>query len=257
METRFVPTTFAEIADGVRQHLASLPSAIDSFLEDHLLASQHYRVVVAGNSAGFASIHGGKLITQFALAAPYRRHGQPIYARLRRLEEVQAAFVPTCDEFFLAHALDDYRQLAKQAYFFAAAPEPVAAPAANITLRAATAADVEDIQRESGDFFDALPHRIAAGEVCLTARDAEVVGFGIMARSAIYADPPVASIGMFTIAQHRQRGVGAATLALLRAECERRGIRPIAGCWYYNHRSKQTLERAGLYAATRLLKIDY
>ena len=29
-------------------------------------------------------------------------------------------FVPTCDEFFLAHALDDYRQLTKQAYFFAA-----------------------------------------------------------------------------------------------------------------------------------------
>ncbi len=30
-----------------------------------------------------------------------------------------------------------------------------------------------------------------------------------------------------------------------------------AGCWYYNHRSKQTLERAGLYSPTRLLRISY
>ena len=36
----------------------ALPSAIDSFLEDHILASNHYRIVVAGETAGFASIHG-------------------------------------------------------------------------------------------------------------------------------------------------------------------------------------------------------
>ena len=47
------------------------------------------------------------------------------------------------------------------------------------------------------------------------------------------------------------------TIALLRRECERQGVRPIAGCWYYNHRSKRTLERAGMYAPTRLLKVEF
>ena len=47
------------------------------------------------------------------------------------MEQVQSAFVPTCDEFFLAHALDDYRQLAKQAYFFAAPAGNGEAVAAN------------------------------------------------------------------------------------------------------------------------------
>ena len=37
---------------------------------------------------------------------------------VRRLESVGAVFVPTCDEFYLSHAIDDYRQLLKQAYFF-------------------------------------------------------------------------------------------------------------------------------------------
>jgi hypothetical protein len=51
--------------------------------------------------------------------------------------------------------------------------------------------------------------------------------------------------------------VGTATIAMLMEECQRRSLRPVAGCWYYNHRSKQTLERAGMFSPTRLLKIDY
>jgi hypothetical protein len=44
---------------------------------------------------------------------------------------------------------------------------------------------------------------------------------------------------------------------MLIEECRRRTLRPVAGCWYYNHRSRQTLQRAGMYSSTRLLKIDY
>src|SRR5215218_1591490 len=112
METHFAPAAFAEIREAARRHLHALPSAIESFLEDHILASNHYRIVVEGENAGFASIHGGNLITQFVLSDPYKRHGQQVFLQLRRLEEVQSAFVPTCDGFYLAHALDDYRQLA-------------------------------------------------------------------------------------------------------------------------------------------------
>src|SRR5687767_1161343 len=119
METHFAPVAFAEIREAIREHLRALPSAIDSFLEDHILASNHYRIVVAGEAAGFASIHEERLITQFAVSEPYRWHGQDLYRELRQMEQVRSAFVPTCDEFFLAHALDDYRRLAKQAYFFA------------------------------------------------------------------------------------------------------------------------------------------
>src|SRR5215211_3654614 len=123
MDSRFAPVTFAEIREATCQHLCALPSAIDSFLEDHILASNHYRIVVAGETAGFASIHEERLITQFALAEPYRRCGQELFRELRQMEQVRSAFVPTCDELFLAHALDDYQQLAKQAYFFATPPD--------------------------------------------------------------------------------------------------------------------------------------
>jgi RimJ/RimL family protein N-acetyltransferase len=256
METRFAPVAFAEVREAMRQHLRALPSVIDSFLEDHILASNHYRIVVAGVTAGFASIHEARLITQFALAEPYRQCGQELFAELRRMEQVRAAFVPTCDEFFLAHALDDYRQLAKQAYFFAAPPGGgVAVATEPYSARLAVVDDADFVRQESGDFFEDLERHIAAGEVFVTLRGEEPVGFGILVESTLYED--VASIGMFTIERFRQAGVGTATIAMLIAECGRRALRPVAGCWYYNHRSRRTLQRAGMSSSTRLLKVDY
>jgi GNAT superfamily N-acetyltransferase len=256
MKTHIAPVTFAEIQEATRLHLRALPSAIDSFVEDHILASNHYRIVVAGETAGFASIYEERLITQFALAEPYRRCGQALFGELRRMEQVRSAFVPTCDEFFLAHALDDYRQLAKQAYFFATPPAAGGAIASNrYSMRPAAIDDADFVRQESGDFFEHLERHIAAGELFVTLRGEEPVGFGILVKSTLYED--VASIGMYTIERLRRAGVGTATITMLIAECRRRSLRPVAGCWYYNHRSRRTLQRAGMYSATRLLKVDY
>jgi hypothetical protein len=61
IEAHFSPVAFAAIRDAVREHLAALPHAIDSFLEERIRDSHHYRIVVAGATAGFAAIHGGHL----------------------------------------------------------------------------------------------------------------------------------------------------------------------------------------------------
>ena len=255
MDFGLSPVPFDDIREDVRRHLVALPGTIDSFLEDHILASNHYRIVVAGETAGFASIHKERLITQFALTEPYQRYGQAVFARLRRWEQVQAAFVPTCDPYYLAHALDDYRLLEKQAYFFTA---PVATSIRSETrhrLREANLSDLELIQLESGDFFKPIERNVEAGALFVTLRDEEPVGFGMLEVSALYAD--VASVGMYTIERFRGTGVGTETIALLLAECHRRGLRPVAGCWYYNHASKRTLERAGMSAPTRLFRISF
>jgi RimJ/RimL family protein N-acetyltransferase len=256
METHFQPVAFAEIQEATRQHLRALPSAIDSFLEEHILASNHYRIVVAGETAGFASIYEERLITQFALSEAYRRCGQTLFAELRRMEQVRSAFVPTCDEFYLAHALDDYRRLAKQAYFFATPPVVrEGAVTDRFSMRAAASEEADFVRQESGDFFEHLERQIAAEELFVTQRGEERVGFGVLVTSTLYED--VASIGMYTIERFRQAGVGTATITMLIEECRRRSLRPVAGCWYYNHRSRRTLQRAGMYSSTRLLKVDF
>lgn len=254
MDLVFRLVAFSDIADRVRAHYAALPSPVDSFLEDHILASSHYRIVIDSEPAGWVSIHDQQLMTQFALDEPFRQHGQATFARARRLEQVRSAFVPTCDEYYLAHALDDHRRLSMQAYFFVTGPAPTGVPN-EYSVRPAVAADKELIEAESGDFFDALEPRIAEVQLFITERGGEPVAFGVSVPCRLQEG--LASIGMFTIEAHRRTGAGTATISALIEQCRRNGVRPIAGCWYYNHGSKRTLERAGMHSPTRLLKIDF
>ena len=255
MTIQFVSVALAGVRKEVQQHLGSLPSAIDSYLEDHILESTHFHIVVSDEDAGYVSIHKGSLITQFFLKPAYRQHAQDIYRQIKKLDEVQAAYVPTCDEFFLAHALDDYRHLAKQAYFFASGPSALEEEPSRLALRRAEVRDIPAIQDGSGEFFRDIGKYVRKQELFLTLRDDTCVGFGIMAKSELLEN--VASIGMYVTERFRRQGIGTAILRLLKTECGRQGLQPVAGCWYYNHLSKKTLEAAGMFTQTRLLKIDY
>jgi GNAT superfamily N-acetyltransferase len=251
----FARAELSEVHAAISRHLDSLPGPTDPFLEDHVRDSKHYVISVSGARAGFAAIHAGNLITQFSLEPAYQRFGQATFQALRKLEYVSAAFVPTCDDFYLSHAIDDYRQLAKQAYFFEApSPRPIT-DAPLYSLKRATAEDAAFIGERSGGFFDDMGPRIERGELFLTHRETERVAIGIMEKSRFRRD--VAGVGMFTLEEFRRAGVGTATIALLLEECSRLAIRPVAGCWYYNHASKRTLERAGMVARTRLLRVEY
>jgi RimJ/RimL family protein N-acetyltransferase len=256
VQVTFAKVELAEIRDELSRHWGALSGPTDSFFEDHVRESAHYGISFGQTRAGFASVHAGQLITQFAVAPAYQRYGQAAFQALKKLEHVRAAFVPTCDEFYLSHALDAFAQLAKQAYFFEA--QPGSAPPPDIRhwcLRVASAADEELVRQQSGDFFSDTARRIAAGEIFLTQRDGECMGFGILERSHFRSG--LASIGMFTIERFRGSGVGTATIALLLEACSRLGLRAVAGCWFYNHASKRTLERAGMASRTRLLRLEY
>ena len=123
IDIQFTSVALADIREAVREHWMSLPGAIDSYLERHVKESVHYQIRIAGEAAGFTSIHKESLITQFALTPSFKRFGQSAYSQVKKLESVQAAYVLTYDEFFLSHALDDYRQMTKQAYLFAVRPD--------------------------------------------------------------------------------------------------------------------------------------
>ena len=252
----FAPIDFSEAEPVLRRHLLGLPAPVDSCFEDHVRASQHYRIELGQKSAGWTAVHDGSLITQFCLMSPHRYLGQRAFAQVRKLEQVREAYVPTCDEFFLAHALDDYRLLEKQAYFFQARPQAQRpAPPPGLTLRPAQASDLPAMRELIGDFFDRLAWRIETGQIYAMLRDGDFAGFGIIEPSTLY--PAAASIGMITVAAQRNQGVGTAIIAALLDACARRQIMAIAGCWYYNHFSKKTLEKAGMLSQTRLLKVSY
>lgn len=256
MNIRFACVDLTEIKPVLAAHVLTLSSPIDSFLEDHLLQSRPYRILVDGEIVGWTAIHNQSLITHFSIATPFRHLGQRIFAQVRKLEQVREAYVPTCDEFLLAHALDEHRLLEKQAYFFQARPgaqRPSAPP--GLTHRLARTDDIAQMTTLIGDFFDRVEWRVADGQITVAEQEGEIAGFGVIERSTLY--PAAASIGMITAEAHRGRGVGTAIIGALLDECDRQQLTAIAGCWYYNHFSKQTLEKAGMFTQTRLLKVSY
>lgn len=261
MEIRFVSVKLPEITDTLVQHLSTLPSPVDTFFESHVEGSSHYSIRITGAEAGYTSIHGGSMITQFCLHEPFKRFGQRLFQRIKKMESVQRAFVPTCDEFFLSHALDEYSQMAKQAYFFqaggfqASGSEDSTTGDGALSFRQAEAKDVELIRQMSGDFVDPIEERVQRGELFLTNKGNECAGIGLLIQNNFCLGH--ADIGMFTAESFRHSGIGTATIRFLIQECRRQQKQPVAGCAYYNHLSKQTLEKAGMYAQTRLLKIGY
>lgn len=256
MEIKFVLVSLPSISEILTQHLLNLSSPVDTFFESHVERSNHYHIFVDGVKAGYTSIHENNLVTQFFLFDSFKKYGQPIFQQVKKLEMVQQAFVPTCDEFFLAHALDTYRRLEIQAYFFQHGNEDLDAnKLISFSHRLAQVTDIEYIRHISGDFFEPIAQKVEDCELFITNKDNDIAGIGVIVKS-IFREH-VSDIGMFTIESFRNTGVGTATIQLLIQECLKNGQQIVAGCWYYNHLSKRTLEKAGMYSQTRLLKFSF
>lgn len=252
-----VPTTKTDILGSIQEHLSSLSGPIDSFLEDHLHDSHHYLIQVDGSDAGYTSIFKEGLIVQFALRNEARRYGEEAFLRVRKMESVRGALVPTSDQFFLSHALDNFSRLTKQAYLFEPGVDSAESGAVEgYELRLATLDDLVLIKESTGDdFLDDPERHIRAREVYLTLKDSETVGFGII-EGSIY-QPQTASLGMFTIESFRRTGVGSSTMRLLVAKSRELKVNPVSGCWYYNHDSRKTLEKAGMVSCGRYLRVEF
>ncbi len=250
----FAPADRSDLAT-FDAYLTSLTAPIDSYLEGTIIASDFFRIRDRGREVGYFAINSGRLLAGFHLVGPARRAGQATLAAIRQAHRPSACYVPTCDEFLLSHALDVEHVLKRQAYFFAEAePGPVMAEPGPVSYRPATGHDVAAIVRVSGDFLDHVGERVGDGEIHVGYDGDELVAVGIAEPSQLV--PGRASIGMFTAATHRRRGIGTMTLRYLRNRCHADGITPIAGCWYYNINSKLTLEAAGMVTSTRLLRIE-
>ncbi|HEY1488955.1 MAG TPA: GNAT family N-acetyltransferase [Micromonosporaceae bacterium] len=232
----------------------SLSATYDSYLEKIIDDSQFYRVSIDGVEIGGFAIHDGSLLTYFHLFGGAIRHSPEVWARVMGEYPITAANVPTCDEQLLAQALDNYREIKKQACCFIEGGTNVETDI-GVTFRPSVESDLDTIVAVSGDFLEPVADRLANGEIHVGIDGGEMVAVGL-AEPAIFLGN-YASIGMFTHPEHRNRGIGTAMIRHLRRVCRDAGITPISGCWYYNDASRRTLEAAGMVTKTRLLRVEY
>ncbi|MBW8003271.1 MAG: hypothetical protein FVQ80_14850 [Planctomycetes bacterium] len=147
------------------EDISSLSSPIDSFLEDHIIESQFYTICHGEVPIGFFAIHNNKLMTQFFITKDFRNIAQKTFKQIKEAYNLKSAFVPTCDEFFLSHAIDEYKKIQKQAYFFQDRESTNAKKNNSVDYRLATEQDSEKIKAVSGDFLDNIKDRIRAQQI--------------------------------------------------------------------------------------------
>ena len=92
-------------------------------------------------------------------------------------------------------------------------------------------------------------------EIYIVKHENNIIGFGIIDYQKIV--DIYASIGMIVMEEFRQKGYGANILNCLKNIVKSKGKQVISECWYYNHYSKKTMENAGAYSKTRLLRFYF
>lgn len=256
MDVKLKKCSYNEVESSIISNSVKLSSPIDSFAEMHILKSNHYLIQLGSESIGYCSIFDGKTVTQFYLDQKYRRYSQESFMAVRKTEFVSEALIPTCDEFFLSHGFDHYSKIDKQAYFFQYGQKTTIKSSIKPHYRLAELSDIDQIKENSGDFFDdTLTQQIKDGEIYIGFDDSKVITLGVYERGRILKR--YVSIGMFTVPEYRQKGIGKQTLSYLIEEALRENLKPIAGCWYYNHLSKKTLESVGMISNTRYIRFKF
>ena len=129
-----------------------------------------------------------------------------------------------------------------------------------LSLRLADVEKDSEILILSGDFLDDGIRKIKNGaddyfKIYIAEYEGEVIGFGMIEYGRIIKD--IASNGMYVCEEHRCMGFAANILRQLKQIVEDNGCRAFSGCWYYNHNSKKSMESAGAYSKTRLLRFYF
>lgn len=249
------------IENDVRNYLEKNNITIDSFWEDHVLASNHYQFVCDDEPVGFFAIHNQSMITLFHVNEYHADQGQLLFAKIKQFEQVTNAFVATGDEFFMSHCLDSFARIEKQAYFSIYTDKPLkSAYEHDLTLREAKSVEDTELFALTTDFFnDGSVERVLEGDeyfkIYLVEEHGQLVGFGVVEYSRIV--PTIGSIGMYVLEDKRQQGYAACILKNLQHVVEGKGRRVHSGCWYYNHNSKKSMESAGAYSKTRLIRFYF
>lgn len=259
-DLRFRPCAWEEIRKAVAAYIRENRITVDSFWEDHVTESNHYIIVDGQDTVGFFAIHDKSTIMLFYVA-PFCAHvSQELFARVKKYEQVTNAMVVTGDESLLSHCFDNFARIEKQAYFSIYTDKELEPDRQRpVRLRLA---DVEEDAADlihCGDFLDGEIERIKSGipyiNLYIAELEEEIVGYGVIQYGSVVSD--IASIGMFVREECRGQGVAASILKGLQKLAESEGFQARSGCWYYNHNSKKSMESAGAYIKSRLIRFYF
>lgn len=261
MNLKIRPTPWTTIQDFVQENITKNNIIVDSFLEAHIIESQHYLILKEEEQVGYFSIFNKTKLVTFFMKPYVSQMSQDIFQKIKKYEQVTHAMLPTSDEYFLSHCIDNYAKLTKQAYFSLSTDKAFKEGHFHeLEMHPVeTEADVKALDFV-GDFYSnedkkKILEQLDYYKVFIVKHENQVIGSGIIEYGRV--DKRIASIGMFVSEDQRCKGYARSILKHLQRKVESEGYIARSGCWYYNHNSKKSMESAGFYSKTRLLNFEF
>jgi len=221
---------------------------MDSFVEDNFEACAFHAIIKDSKQIGFFALQK-ETLWFFYVQKEYVKHSQAIFAKVIASQGIENVYFQTSDPLLVSLVMDWEFEKRKSAYFFSDhshGPRPELA-IADVTFSQASPQDFDHIQQETNNFFS--PDDLKKGTIFMLRSGEDLLGCGIGVPGRHFSD--CVSIGMVTCKPHRRKGVGKFILWSLKEWCYEQGLKPIAGCWYYNTLSKKSLESVGLMSHAR------
>lgn len=253
-------SSHVEIRDVLNSHMNSLAYPMDSFLENSLTESEIFSIVKEETIIGYAAVQGDYLFF-FHIILQEFQSAPEIFEEFCKGYNVSRVQVMTQDALMVALISEwEYKKTKCACYFIDG--ETLHKPDTQISeaiFRKAIIDDIKLIEEKTEGFFNesnplrnpdrTLIKNIESGCVFVLMDRNELLGCGSVEKGVYFKD--CVSIGMVTVREKRKSGVGQTILWHLKEWSYENGLKPIAGCWYYNVLSRRTLEKAGMIAVSR------
>ena len=261
MNYKITAVTIKEIKPLMEEYLDTLTCVGDDFWEYHILKAEFYGIELDGGYIGYFAIYRKEqIITQFYIKKQNLNLAQPIFQQILKDYEAEAAYVLTGDELLLSLSMDYHIRIEKQAFMFDGTVMNEVRPPEfpRSCLSPVSPEEFDEVMEKTGDFFEPISRtQLETGENLMfkLCEGKEILGYGIIVPNVLLTS--YWPCGMITLEQNRRKGIGRSIQLHLADICRENGKTPISGCWYYNHLSKKTIESAGRYTKTRILKVIF
>ena len=249
-------STLAEVNGALESHLNSLAFPIDSYLEDMLTVSEIFSIVKNNTIIGYAAKKRDHLCFFHVIVKEFK-NAPTIFEEFCRSFEIRHVQVMTQDALLVALISEwEYKKTKGACWFIDGGRiEKPLNIVEGALFRNAVINDLKLIEEKTEGFFNTdnpektLINNIENNCIFVLLDGNELLGCGVIEKGVYFKE--CASIGMVTVREKRRMGVGQTILWHLKEWAYENGLKPIAGCWYYNLLSRKALEKAGMITTSR------
>lgn len=249
----------AEVEAHRAGHLAQLVAPMDDMWAAFADMGTRHALLVGGEVVGSCSVDEGGQLLHFFVWPPCLRHGTALLRLVLTQLEVEAMMVATLDPGYLSAALDVATRVEPHTLLFAPLAEPEGPGLEGLVpARFDDHARIVDFQvQEIGAPREFLEHyvreRLGREEMLLHLDGGSLISVGELRRDRHQAG--IAQLGVIVRRQARGQGVASRMLTSLVERSRAEGLTPHCSTEVTNLGARRAIERAGLRANHRLLKV--